>query len=101
MAARWGLTIRLSVVAKALTVTRGNRQHRVLLRIGQKHSARVIFFGYIGSSQITCLYLMTKKIGAGFGCVQGVSREQPNKNFSLDKKNGSLFRDPFFNVSQS
>ncbi|POA34049.1 MULTISPECIES: hypothetical protein [unclassified Pseudomonas] len=65
------------------------------LRIGQEHSARVIFFGYIDSSQITRLHPVTKKIGAGFGCFQEVLREQPNKNFSLDPKNGSLFRDPF------
>lgn len=31
-------------------------------RIGQKHPVRVIFFGYAGSSQITCLLLMAKKI---------------------------------------
>lgn len=31
-------------------------------RIGQKHPVRVFFFGYAGSSQITCLQLMAKKI---------------------------------------
>ncbi|MFA1013687.1 helicase-related protein, partial [Pseudomonas tremae] len=31
-------------------------------RIGQKQDVRVIFFGYIGSSQIACLQLMAKKI---------------------------------------
>ncbi|NQA52507.1 DEAD/DEAH box helicase, partial [Pseudomonas aeruginosa] len=31
-------------------------------RIGQKHPVRVVFFGYAGSSQITCLQLMAKKI---------------------------------------
>jgi SNF2 family DNA or RNA helicase len=31
-------------------------------RIGQKQAVRVLFFGYAGSSQITCLQLMAKKI---------------------------------------
>ena len=35
---------------------------RAAWRIGQKHPVRVVFFGYAGSSQITCLQLMAKKI---------------------------------------
>lgn len=31
-------------------------------RIQQKHSVRVVFFGYADTSRITCLQLMAKKI---------------------------------------
>ncbi|WP_347929715.1 hypothetical protein [Pseudomonas helvetica] len=70
------------------------------LRIGQEHSARVIFFGYIDSSQITRLHPVTQKIGAGFGCFQGVLREQPNKKTFFGPKKWISFQRsiPFLTV---
>ncbi|EIU3574536.1 DEAD/DEAH box helicase, partial [Pseudomonas aeruginosa] len=50
-------------------------------RIGQKHPVRVVFFGYAGSSQITCLQLMAKKIAV----AQSTSGDVPESG--LDSLN--------------
>ncbi|MCF5806336.1 MULTISPECIES: SNF2-related protein [Pseudomonas syringae group] len=53
-------------------------------RIGQKQVVRVIFFGYIGSSQITCLQLMAKKIAVS----QSTSGDVPESGLDSLNQNG-------------
>ncbi|SHN14465.1 Type III restriction enzyme, res subunit [Pseudomonas asturiensis] len=53
-------------------------------RIGQKQDVRVIFFGYIGSSQITCLQLMAKKIAVS----QSTSGEVPESGLDSLNQDG-------------
>ncbi len=53
-------------------------------RIGQKHPVRVIFFGYIGSSQITCLQLMAKKIAVS----QSTSGDVPDSGLDSLNQDG-------------
>ena len=36
--------------------------------------------------------------GAGSECFRGEAQQKSKKDFSLDEKNGPLFRDPFFNA---
>ncbi|SOQ13621.1 DNA topoisomerase III [Pseudomonas syringae pv. persicae] len=56
-------------------------------RIGQKQDVRVIFFGYIGSSQITCLHLMAKKIAVS----QSTSGDVPESGLdSLNQEGDSV-----------
>lgn len=53
-------------------------------RIGQKHPVRVIFFGYAGSSQITCLQLMAKKIAV----TQSTSGDVPESGLDSLNQDG-------------
>ncbi|MDO7930273.1 DEAD/DEAH box helicase [Pseudomonas sp. KFB-139] len=53
-------------------------------RIGQKHAVRVIFFGYAGSSQITCLQLMAKKIAV----AQSTSGDVPESGLDSLNQDG-------------
>ncbi|ENT9820532.1 helicase-related protein, partial [Pseudomonas aeruginosa] len=53
-------------------------------RIGQKHPVRVVFFGYAGSSQITCLQLMAKKIAV----AQSTSGDVPESGLDLLNQDG-------------
>ncbi|KPZ03060.1 putative superfamily II DNA/RNA helicase, SNF2 family, partial [Pseudomonas syringae pv. aptata] len=53
-------------------------------RIGQKKDVRVIFFGYIGSSQITCLQLMAKKIAVS----QSTSGDVPESGLDSLNRDG-------------
>lgn len=53
-------------------------------RIGQKQNVRVIFFGYIGSSQITCLQLMAKKIAVS----QSTSGDVPESGLDSLNQDG-------------
>ncbi|MFC6299118.1 SNF2-related protein [Pseudomonas spelaei] len=53
-------------------------------RIGQKHPVRVIFFGYVGSSQITCLQLMAKKIAV----AQSTSGDVPESGLDALNQDG-------------
>ncbi|POD00336.1 hypothetical protein BKM20_26205 [Pseudomonas avellanae] len=53
-------------------------------RIGQKQDVRVIFFGYIGSSQITCLQLMAKKIAVS----QSTSGDAPESGLDSLNQDG-------------
>jgi SNF2 family DNA or RNA helicase len=53
-------------------------------RIGQKHAVRVLFFGYIGSSQITCLQLMAKKIAV----AQSTSGDVPDSGLDSLNQDG-------------
>ncbi|WP_268796182.1 MULTISPECIES: helicase-related protein, partial [Pseudomonas syringae group genomosp. 2] len=53
-------------------------------RIGQKQDVRVIFFGYIGSSQITCLQLMAKKIAVS----QSTSGDVPESGLDSLNQDG-------------
>lgn len=53
-------------------------------RIGQKHPVRVIFFGYAGSSQITCLQLMAKKIAV----AQSTSGDVPESGLDSLNQDG-------------
>ncbi|TVT84117.1 DEAD/DEAH box helicase [Pseudomonas sp. H3(2019)] len=53
-------------------------------RIGQKHPVRVIFFGYIDSSQITCLQLMAKKIAV----AQSTSGDVPESGIDSLNQDG-------------
>ncbi|RMO79202.1 DEAD/DEAH box helicase [Pseudomonas syringae pv. philadelphi] len=54
-------------------------------RIGQKQDVRVIFFGYIGSSQITCLQLMAKKIAVS----QSTSGDVPESGLDSLNQDGA------------
>ena len=53
-------------------------------RIGQKHPVRVIFFGYAGSSQMTCLQLMAKKIAV----AQSTSGDVPDSGLDSLNQDG-------------
>ncbi len=53
-------------------------------RIGQKHPVRVIFFGHAGSSQITCLQLMAKKIAV----AQSTSGDVPESGLDSLNQDG-------------
>lgn len=53
-------------------------------RIGQKHAVRVLFFGYAGSSQITCLQLMAKKIAV----AQSTSGDVPDSGLDSLNQDG-------------
>lgn len=53
-------------------------------RIGQKHPVRVIFLGYAGSSQITCLQLMAKKIAV----AQSTSGDVPESGLDSLNQDG-------------
>jgi superfamily II DNA or RNA helicase len=53
-------------------------------RIGQKQSVRVLFFGYAGSSQITCLQLMAKKIAVS----QSTSGDVPDSGLDSLNQDG-------------
>lgn len=53
-------------------------------RIGQKHPVRVIFFGYAGTSQITCLALMAKKIAV----AQSTSGDVPESGLDALNQDG-------------
>ena len=53
-------------------------------RIGQKHAVRVIFFGYAGSSQMTCLQLMAKKIAV----AQSTSGDVPESGLDSLNQDG-------------
>jgi len=53
-------------------------------RIGQKHPVRVIFFGYAGTSQITCLALMAKKIAV----AQSTSGDVPESGLESLNQDG-------------
>ncbi|KPB67307.1 DEAD/DEAH box helicase [Pseudomonas savastanoi pv. phaseolicola] len=53
-------------------------------RIGQKQDVRVIFFGFIGSSQITCLQLMAKKIAVS----QSTSGDVPESGLDSLNQDG-------------
>ncbi|MCO8166193.1 SNF2-related protein [Pseudomonas sp. 21LCFQ02] len=53
-------------------------------RIGQKHAVRVVFFGYAGSSQITCLQLMAKKIAVS----QSTSGDVPDSGLDSLNQDG-------------
>ncbi|MDZ4017402.1 hypothetical protein PssiTeo3_07000 [Pseudomonas sichuanensis] len=53
-------------------------------RIGQKHPVRVVFFGYTGSSQITCLQLMAKKIAV----AQSTSGNVPKSGLDSMNEDG-------------
>jgi len=53
-------------------------------RIGQKHPVRVVFFGYAGSSQITCLQLMAKKIAV----AQSTSGDVPESGLDALNQDG-------------
>ncbi|HBO7305370.1 TPA: DEAD/DEAH box helicase, partial [Pseudomonas aeruginosa] len=53
-------------------------------RIGQRHPVRVVFFGYAGSSQITCLQLMAKKIAV----AQSTSGDVPESGLDSLNQDG-------------
>ncbi|WP_122358707.1 DEAD/DEAH box helicase, partial [Pseudomonas ficuserectae] len=53
-------------------------------RIGQKKPVRVLFFGYAGSSQITCLQLMAKKIAV----AQSTSGDVPESGLDSLNQDG-------------
>lgn len=53
-------------------------------RIGQKHPVRVVFFGYAGTSQITCLQLMAKKIAV----AQSTSGDVPESGLDSLNQDG-------------
>lgn len=53
-------------------------------RIGQKQPVRVIFLGYAGSSQITCLQLMAKKIAV----AQSTSGDVPESGLDSLNQDG-------------
>ncbi|MDP5624558.1 DEAD/DEAH box helicase, partial [Pseudomonas aeruginosa] len=53
-------------------------------RIGQNHPVRVVFFGYAGSSQITCLQLMAKKIAV----AQSTSGDVPESGLDSLNQDG-------------
>ncbi|MHB0818447.1 SNF2-related protein [Stutzerimonas stutzeri] len=53
-------------------------------RIGQKHPVRVVFFGYAGCSQITCLQLMAKKIAV----AQSTSGDVPESGLDSLNQDG-------------
>lgn len=53
-------------------------------RIGHKHPVRVVFFGYAGSSQITCLQLMAKKIAV----AQSTSGDVPESGLDSLNQDG-------------
>ncbi|WP_406644272.1 helicase-related protein, partial [Pseudomonas quasicaspiana] len=53
-------------------------------RIGQKHAVRVVFFGYLGSSQMTCLQLMAKKIAV----AQSTSGDVPESGLDSLNQDG-------------
>ncbi|AMB86035.1 DEAD/DEAH box helicase [Pseudomonas agarici] len=53
-------------------------------RIGQKQPVRVVFFGYAGSSQITCLQLMAKKISV----AQSTSGDVPESGLDSLNQDG-------------
>lgn len=53
-------------------------------RIRQKHPVRVVFFGYAGSSQITCLQLMAKKIAV----AQSTSGDVPESGLDSLNQDG-------------
>ncbi|OLU25525.1 DEAD/DEAH box helicase [Pseudomonas sp. PA15(2017)] len=53
-------------------------------RIGQKHPVRVVFLGYAGSSQITCLQLMAKKIAV----AQSTSGDVPESGLDSLNQDG-------------
>lgn len=53
-------------------------------RIGQKYPVRVVFFGYAGSSQITCLQLMAKKIAV----AQSTSGDVPESGLDSLNQDG-------------
>ena len=53
-------------------------------RIGQKHPVRVVFLGYAGSSQITCLQLMAKKIAV----AQSASGDVPESGLDALNQDG-------------
>lgn len=54
-------------------------------RIGQKQPVRVVFFGYAGSSQITCLQLMAKKIAV----AQSTSGDVPESGLDSLNQDGA------------
>lgn len=53
-------------------------------RIGQKMPVRVVFFGYAGSSQVTCLQLMAKKIAVS----QSTSGDVPESGLDSLNQDG-------------
>ena len=53
-------------------------------RIGQKHPVRVVFFRYAGTSQITCLQLMAKKIAV----AQSTSGDAPESGLDSLNQDG-------------
>ncbi|KTS78366.1 hypothetical protein NS274_06525 [Pseudomonas oryzihabitans] len=53
-------------------------------RIGQKQAVRVLFFRYAGSSQITCLQLMAKKIAV----AQSTSGDVPESGLVALSQDG-------------
>jgi len=53
-------------------------------RIGQKQAVRALFFGYAGSSQITCLQLMAKKIAV----AQSTSGDVPESGLDAFNQDG-------------
>ena len=53
-------------------------------RIGQKQAVDVVFFGYAGSSQMTCLELMAKKIAVS----QSTSGEMPDSGLDVLNQSG-------------
>ncbi|MCX8967317.1 DEAD/DEAH box helicase [Erwinia psidii] len=53
-------------------------------RIGQKHPVRVIFLGYAGSSQMTCLDLMARKIAV----VQSTAGDVPESGLDILNSDG-------------
>jgi hypothetical protein len=53
-------------------------------RIGQKQPVRVVFFGYAGTSQITCLQLMAKKIAV----AQSTSGDVPESGLDSLNQDG-------------
>ena len=53
-------------------------------RIGQKQPVDVVFFGYAGSSQMTCLELMAKKIAVS----QSTSGEMPDSGLDVLNQSG-------------
>lgn len=53
-------------------------------RIGQKQRVRVVFFGYAGTSQITCLQLMARKIAV----AQSTSGDVPESGLDSLNQDG-------------
>ena len=53
-------------------------------RIGQKQAVRVVFFGYAGTSQITCLQLMARKIAV----AQSTSGDVPESGLDSLNQDG-------------
>lgn len=54
-------------------------------RIGQRQAVRVVFFGYVGSSQIACLRLMAQKIAV----AQSTSGDIPESGLTVLNHHGA------------